>query len=158
MRRLHTRSAAVVGCGALLALACADPTPNEDGSLVQAEEERVLAAEDAYVAAEIEADEAALRRIVDDRFVMNSADGTTSGKNDLVRSVLGMNMTGQTISERSVLVDGDMALIFGTTELRLHPPGGTEQVATLRYTSTYVKRDGEWRMLALHMEPRSGQP
>lgn len=152
------RSAWLVACTALFAVACGSPAPDPDPGSARAVEEQVLAAEDAYVAAEIAADEAALRRLVDDRFVMNSADGTTSGKDDLIRTVLGMNMTGQTISERSVMVEGDMAIIFGTTELRLQPPGGAEQVATLRYTSSYVKRDGEWRMLALHMAPRSPRP
>ena len=66
-----------------------------------------------------------------------------------------MNMTGQAISERTVMIEGDLAFIFGTAELRLHPPGTAERRSELRYTSAYVKRDGQWRMLALQMVPRS---
>jgi ketosteroid isomerase-like protein len=119
------------------------------------EERRVMAAEDAYVAAEVGRDEASLRRLVDDRFVHNSADGTTSGKEDLIRTVLGLNMTGEAISERSVMVEGNMAFVFGTAERRVRDPGAAERSSRLRYTSVYVKRDDEWRMLALHMQPRS---
>jgi hypothetical protein len=39
----------------------------------QSEEQRVLATEDAYVAAEVGRDEAVLRKLVDDRFVHNSS-------------------------------------------------------------------------------------
>ena len=126
------------------------PTP-----VPQTEEERVLAAEDQYVAAELARDEAALRRLVDDRFTFNSSRGTTTGKEELIQSVLGMNMVGQTISERSVLVEGAFAVVFGTTELRFASPGQPDTVSTLRYTSTFVRRDGAWRMLALQMQQRA---
>ena len=121
----------------------------------QTEEQRVLAVEDEYVAAELNRDEAALRRLVDDRFVLNSSDGSTSGKEVLIRSILSMNMTGQTITERTVMIEGDLAVIFGTAELRFGSPAGDEQISLLRYTSVYVRRQGHWRMLALHMAPRS---
>ncbi len=81
------------------------------------EEQRVLATEDEYVAAEVNRDETTLRRIIDERFQFNSSHGTTSGKEDLVRGVMKMAMTGQVLTERSVLIEGDIALIFGTAEL-----------------------------------------
>lgn len=144
-------------CAALFLLACSGSTPESETSSAQGEEARVLAAEDAYVAAEIDADEAALRRLVDDRFVMNSADGSTSGKEDLIRTVLGMDMTGQTISDRSVTIEGNVGVIFGTTELHLRSSDGVEQTASYRYTSAFVKRNTEWRMFALHMDRLSTQ-
>lgn len=119
------------------------------------EEQRVLAAEDEYVAAELRRDERALRRLVDNRFVYNAADGTTSGKEALIQGVLRMNMVGQEVTERSLLIEGDIALIFGTTELRFADPGKPERVTALRYTSTFANRDGRWRMIALQMQARS---
>src|SRR6056297_2628869 len=126
------------------------PTPADP-----ADEARVLAAEDAYVAAELERDEAALRDLVDDRFVFNSSRGTTTAKEAFIQSILGMSMVGQTISERSVLLEDDVALVFGTTELRFADPGEPETVSTLRYTSTYVRRGGAWRLVALQMQQRA---
>ena len=78
----------------------------------QTEEERVLGAEDEYIAAEVTRDEAALRRLVDDRFAFNSSKGTTIGKEDFIQSVLKLAMVGQTVRERSVLIEGDVALIL----------------------------------------------
>jgi ketosteroid isomerase-like protein len=123
----------------------------------QDEGQRVLAVEDDYVAAEINRDEAALRRIVDDRFVFNRANGTATGKEELIQAVLAMRMAGQAISERSVLIEGDTALVFGTAELRLAVAGKEDAISTLRYTATYVKRDQQWRMLALQMQPRAAR-
>jgi hypothetical protein len=119
------------------------------------EERRVLAVEDEYVAAEVSRDEEALRRLVDDRFVQNSPNGTTSGKEALIQAVLRMRMAGQTVRERSVLIEGDLALIFGTADMRFADPGKEDRISSLRYTATYVKRNGQWRMLALQMQQRS---
>ena len=74
----------------------------------------VLFVEDEYVAAEVSRNEQALRRLVDDRFIQNSPDGTTSGKEELIQAVLKLRMLGQTVRERTVLIEGDVALIFGT--------------------------------------------
>ena len=69
--------------------------------------------------------------------------------------VLGMNMIAQTISERTVLVEGDIAIIFGTAELQFAATEKADTTAVLRYTSSYVKRGGQWRMFALHMAKRT---
>jgi len=121
----------------------------------QTEALRVLAVEDAYVAAELARDEAALRWLVDDRFAFNSSHGTTTDKEALIESVLAMHMVGQTVSERSVLVEDHVALVFGTTEMRFAAPGEPETKSTLRYTSTFVLREGAWRLLALQMQQRA---
>ena len=121
------------------------------------EEQRILAAEDEYVAAEISRDEAALRRLIDDRFKYNTSHGTTMDKAELIASVLKMNMIGQTIKERSVLIEGDVALIFGTAQIQFANTGEPESSSTLRYTATYINRQGQWRMLALQMQARAPQ-
>lgn len=131
--------------------------PMPVSATLQTEEQGVLAAEDAYVAAEVSRDEAALRRLVDDRFVFNSSQGTTSGKDELIAEVLKMAIVGQAIRERSVLVEGDIAIVFGTADLEFANPGKAESLSSLRYTSTYVKRQGQWRMLALQMQKRAAE-
>ena len=121
------------------------------------EERRVLATEDEYVAAEVSRDEAALRRLVDDRFQYNTGRGTTTGKEELIASLLKMNMVGQTIKERSLMIEGSIALVFGTAEIRFANAGKPESVSTLRYTATYISRQGQWRLLALQMQQRAPQ-
>lgn len=53
----------------------------------QSEEQQVLAVEDECVAAEVRRDEATLRRVVDDRFVLNSSNGKTSDEEALIPPV-----------------------------------------------------------------------
>lgn len=137
-------------CCVLILPSCGFATAAISDSL-SSEEQRVLAVEDEYVAAEVSRDEPTLRRILDDRFVHNSNGGTTSGKEDLINAVLGMNLIGQEISERTILLEGDVALIFGTATLKFGSDTGEETTSVLRYTSTYIKRNGEWRYLALQM-------
>ena len=126
-------------------------------NLFSSEEQHVLALEDEYVAAEISRDEATLRQIVHDRFIYNANNGQTSGKADLINSILGWNMTAQTITERTVLVEGDTAVVFGTTALCFASEGSEEIKSLLRYTATYIKRDEQWQMLALQMARRDTQ-
>jgi ketosteroid isomerase-like protein len=121
----------------------------DDSSRIEVQQ--VLAVEDEYIAAEVSRDEATLRRLVDNRFVLNSSNGRISDKEALISGVLRMNMVGQTISERTALVEGDIAIIFGTAELRFGGAGQEDTTSVLRYTSTYVNRKGQWRMLALQM-------
>lgn len=145
---------AIVAC--LLALPADGATVAMETEQVEGEGRRVLAAEDEWISAEISRDEAVLRRVIDDRFVFNSSNGRTSGKDDLIKNVLGWKMTGQTVSERTVVVEGDTAVIFGTTELRFASEGQEDRKSLLRYTATYIKREGQWRALALQMARREG--
>lgn len=110
------------------------------------EAQRVLATEKEYVAAEIRRDEAALQRLIDERFVFKANDGTRTDKDAFIRRVLAMCMVGQTIRERTLLVEGKVALVFGTAELRVRVAGRGDAVSALRYTAAYVKRDDQWRI------------
>lgn len=121
----------------------------------QAEEVRVLATEDEYVAAEVSRNESELRRLVDDRFQYNTSHGTTTGKDELIQSLLKMKMVGQTVKERTILLEGNVALVFGTAEIRFAKAGEPDSTSTLRYTATYIDREGQWRMLALQMQQRA---
>ena len=99
--------------------------------------------------------EPVLRRIVDDRFVRNSKDGSTSGKEAYLKDILELRMLGQSLRERSVLIEGNFALVFGTNDIRLAEEAGGEQLVSVRYTTAYVNRNGQWRLIALQIQPRS---
>ena len=90
-------------------------------------------------------------------FSFNTSKGTVTGKEEFIQNVLKLRMVDQKIRERSVLVEGNVAVIFGTADLRFANPGKDDVLQSLRYTSTYVKRDGRWKMLALQMQPRAPQ-
>ena len=118
-------------------------------------EQQVLAVEDAWVNAEIGRDEATLRRVLDDRFTLNHGNGTTTGKEEVIAGVLGWKLITETITERSVLVDGDTAVVFGTANFVFPAEGADDGKSAGRYTAVYVRRDGAWRALALHMSARA---
>ena len=122
-----------------------------------ADEQQVLAVEDEYVVAEVDRDEATLRRLLDERFVWNRSNGTTTGKEAYVQNIMkdSFSLVGQHLRERSVLLQGDMAFVFGTTDLRFADPGQPETKTSLRYTAAYARHDGQWLMLVLQMQPRS---
>jgi ketosteroid isomerase-like protein len=120
------------------------------------EENAVIALEQEWVEAEANRDEATLRRVLDDQFTHNSNNGETSGKEAMIASVLEASITGQTITERTVSVRGATAIIFGTTVIRYDTPDGEASTAPLRYTAVYVKRDEQWRAIALQMTERTG--
>lgn len=48
-----------------------------------------------------------------------------------------------------------MAIVLGTAELRFADPGKEDSVQSLRYTSTCVMRQGQWRILTLQMQQRA---
>jgi ketosteroid isomerase-like protein len=159
----------VIAASALATLACASsPVFSQQAPATSetiAAQQQVLAAEDEYIAAQLSRDEEALRKLIDDKFVQNSPAGTTSGKNELIQSVLAgkeelvesvkLRMLGQTVRERSVLVEDDVALIFGTADLRFGGPGQQERTSSQRYTSTYIQRGNQWRLLSLQMQQRA---
>jgi ketosteroid isomerase-like protein len=148
---------AIASITAIIIASCGKQVQDQKDATLELKRQQVLETEDAYVAAEVNRDEAALDRLVDDRFILNSENGTTSGKQHLIKAVLNMNMTDQIISDRSVIIEGNVGIIFGTTELEFQNPGEEPRLSKLRYTSVYVKRNEEWRMLALQMQPHSSQ-
>jgi len=115
------------------------------------EEQQVIATESEWVQAEIHRDAAVLGRVLDDRFLVNSSTGKLSDKPTVIADVLGWKMTSQTITDRTVVIDGDTAIVFGTANFRFAVEGQDDEVSAGRYTTTYIKRDGQWRALALQM-------
>jgi ketosteroid isomerase-like protein len=160
MRRFMTRWATVVAILAWILAAGCDKRPEltrGPATAAVSDERAVLAADDAYAAAEVRRDDAALRRLVDDRFQRNHDDGMTSGKEAFVAAVLRLRLVDQVISERSVIMEGPVGIVMATTELHFDQSQGPRPVSRLRYTATYVKRDDTWLMLALHIQGRAAE-
>ena len=146
---------AVALLATITALAACASAPQRSAYGNQDEVERVLAAEDEYVVAEITRDEPALRRLVDVRFVRVLSNGSTYGKEELIQGVLKLRMSKQSLRERSALVEGNFAVVIGTADIWFAQAEGPDKLSTLRYSSTYIKREGQWRMLSLHLAQRT---
>lgn len=88
-------------------------------------------------------------RLIDERCVINANNGTTTDKRPFFRRVLAMQIVGQTIRERTALVDRDVGFANGTAELRRGVVGMDHAVSVLRRKATCVKRAGQWPIQAL---------
>ncbi len=100
-------------------------------------------------------DEPALRRLVDPRFIRVLSNGSTYGMEELIQGVLRLRMSRQSLRERSALVEGNLAVVIGTADIWFAQAEGPDKLSTLRYSSTYIERDGQWRMLSLHLAQRT---
>ena len=136
---------------ALVALASVRVEAGGSAAPSPSDEQQVIATESEWVQAEVNRDAAVLDRVLDDRFLLNSRNGGTRDKASVIADVMGWRMLAQTISDRTVVVDGDTAVVFGTATFRFAVEGKDDAVSVARYTTTYVKRDGKWRAIALHM-------
>jgi len=125
------------------------------------EEQKVLLVEQDWINAEVRHDEAELNRVIDDQFIVNSGSSKPATKADVIASVLQWNMIAQTLTNQTVLVDGDTAIVMGTAHFTTAVEGKENGESAAHYTTTYIKRDGQWRALALQMngvEPKRELP
>jgi hypothetical protein len=124
------------------------------GTQRTSDEQQVLALEDEWIDAEIRHDEATLRRVMDDRYTVNRSDGTTTGKEAEIARLLASNMISAALTERTVLVQADTAITFGTVTVKTPADGAGIVASAARYTLMYTRRGGQWRALAFHASKR----
>lgn len=106
-----------------------------------------------WAAAEVKHDAATVRRILDDKFVATWGVKGPLDKEAYLKEVLGENVdpaASQTLTDETVVLDGDTAVVLGTDTARGTENGAT-YTAVLRYTVTYVRRNARWVALAEHI-------
>lgn len=121
--------------------------------LTQDAKQEVLDLEKKWVEAEIKHDEATLRRILDDKFVASFGAGKPYDKEAFIKGILGGDVDpteSQTLTDRTVIIDGDTAVVVGTDTER-GTKRGAPFTAVARYTVTYIRRQGQWVALAEHL-------
>ena len=140
---------ALVGCAVTTTFA----VPADSGTQVSASAEKdVLAVQQAWVEAEYRRDAAALKRLMHDRYIVTFNTGQLHNKEDFIKALVQSKSEpgSQTLSDQTVIVEGDTAIIVGTDTLR-GIKNGQPYTRVARYTSTYVRRDGRWVALAEHL-------
>ena len=118
-----------------------------------ADEEALLQLEQVWVRAEIDKDAETLRRILDDRFIATFTSGRAIDKTAFITVIVGDGssvMHSHDLTDRRMVVDADTAVIVDTDTIR-GARNGEPYTAKARVTATYIKRDGEWRILAEHL-------
>ncbi len=150
MRPNLTLLCAVVAMASLLMAARpSTPTPQ-----AEAESKRqVLDVNQRWADAETKHDAATVRRILDDKFIATFGTNPPHGKEAFVNTLMGSDIDPterQTLTDETVVVDGDTAVLVGTDTLR-GTKNGAAYTITGRYTVTYIRRHGQWLALAEHL-------
>jgi steroid delta-isomerase-like uncharacterized protein len=115
--------------------------------------QQVLDLEKEWVAAEHSHDVAALRRILDDKFVASFGAGKPSDKEAFIKGIVSSDVDpteSQTLTDRTLIIDQDTAIVVGTDTER-GTRNGAAYTEVARYTVTYILRNGRWLALAEHL-------
>ena len=117
--------------------------------------QKVLALGQQLVAAVNKRDATTLGRILDDKFVASFGTGKPHDKEAFIKLIVSDDVDpteSHTLTDETVLIDGDTAVVVGTDTER-----GTDKAVVYttiyRYTATYIRRHGEWTALAEHLVP-----
>jgi uncharacterized protein (TIGR02246 family) len=130
--------------------ACGGGTPAPKFPTPVDADNQVRALEGEWMHAEAKRDPSALQFMLDDHFTATFGGTAPLEKASFISEVVKMpdGMT-QTLSDQKVTVDGDVAVITGIDTIAA--PG--QPGHAVRYTATYVYRDGHWRAFAEHLAP-----
>jgi ketosteroid isomerase-like protein len=127
--------------------------PGASGTPASEAERQLRTLQQAWVTAEINRDAAALRRILDDRFVATFGAGKPMNKAAFIEAITGDPadaMQSQDVTDETRLVDRDTAVVLGTDTIR-GTADGKAYTAVYRFTTVYIKRGGRWLALAEHI-------
>jgi hypothetical protein len=106
-----------------------------------------------WVAAEIKHDASTLRRILDDKFIASFDGKQPYDKDAFIKLIVAGDVDpteSQTLTDETVVIDQDTAVVVGTDTVRGTENGAAYTVA-YRYTVTYIRRLGQWLALAEHL-------
>jgi ketosteroid isomerase-like protein len=140
----------LIGCMAASSVA-AEPTTSQTAPPADARQQ-LIALEKDWVAAENKHDAAALRRILDERFVVTFGSAKTYDREAFIGLFTGpVDPTeSQTLTYEAIVIDHDTAVLVGT-ETAHGTKGGAAYTAIYKYTVTYILRHGQWLALAEHI-------
>jgi ketosteroid isomerase-like protein len=105
----------------------------------------------AYDDAQIKGDEAALRDLLADDYVLVNSRGHRQTKGELIADYTkpGFKLQPFTVEEPVELVWGDGAVMGGVATLRGIDDGQSFEVR-LRFSDVWAKRQGRWRVIYTH--------
>lgn len=140
-------------CLTLLAGALAK-APTANTTFLDADaKQQILDLEQTWVTAEHNHDAAALRRILDDKFLASFNADKPLDKEDFIKLIVTEEADpteSQTLTDRNVIIDRDTAVVVGVDTER-GTKKGKAYSAVYRYTVTYIHRNGQWVALAEHL-------
>ena len=129
--------------------------PVSDSSQVaslSSENARLWKLEDDWMNDRLRADAASSESLVDEEYQGATSHGHPQTKADFIKATLSRSgvFAEQTQSERAIKYWGDMAISTGMATLR-----GSRRQHGYRYLRVFLKKDGEWRLVASQSTPVS---
>ena len=124
--------------------------PDDD---LSAAKQQVLDLGKEWAAAEVKHDASTLRRILDDKFVATFGAKKPYDKEAFIKQIVSGDVDpteSQTLTDETVVIDHNTAVVVGTDTLRGTDKGAAYTVVA-RYTVTYIRRHGAWVALAEHL-------
>lgn len=115
--------------------------------------QQVLDLGNKWVSAEIKHDATALRRILDDKFVASFGTEKPYDKEAFIKLICSGDVDpteSQTLTDETVVIDRDTAVVVGTDTLH-GTKKGAAYTEVARYTVTYIRRHRQWVALAEHL-------
>ena len=120
-------------------------------------EQSLKAAEEQLAGAFKNRDREALGKMLDEQFIFTDDNGQAINKAQYIDAVLKIiQVDSFTLDEMTVRVFGDTGVVAGRWSGKLTVQGKTSDSA-VRYTDTFVKRLGQWRVVASQITRIRGQ-
>ena len=116
-----------------------------------AEEETLRGIDATWNSLRLEPDVEGLERLLRDDWVLTHSDGRVQDKADYLRELSSRTRANQAIGNQEVEIrlHGDTAVVTGTS-VQSGTSNGQPWSGRFRFTRTWIRREGEWRMIASH--------
>ncbi|KAF1714969.1 hypothetical protein CSC74_15160 [Pseudoxanthomonas yeongjuensis] len=116
-----------------------------------ADKQALLAIDASWNSLRLESDVEGLERLLGDDWLLTHSDGRVQDKAGYLKELSSRTRANQAIGNQDVEVrlHGDTAVVTGTS-VQAGTSNGQPWSGRFRFTRTWIRRDGEWRMLASH--------
>lgn len=97
-----------------------------------------------------------ISKVALENFRVLAPGGLIENKEQVIAGLEAWDATAVTLSDTNVLFHGDVAIVMGRMDIDgiMRPVG---RWGPLKYMSTWVKEDGEWRLLSRSLTPCLGK-
>jgi len=128
--------------------AAAQPTEKEANHRESKTQEEIRQLEARRLRAMMDADTAALDRILGDDLTYTHSNGAVDTKASFLAVLKSGKLKYESVStDGQVRVQGDTAVVTGRGAMKVRA-GDRQLDMAVRFTDVYVKRDGHWQMIA----------